>query len=104
MQDLLRYANYAKVGEELKVTRQTVARWAKGESVPQWATQAIERLMLGESKEAAPPEWARRLHAELLDEVRRNREETERVLRAMADDLAARLLEGGEPGRDAGAH
>lgn len=57
MKDLLRYANFAKVGAELGVTRQTVARWARGESVPTWAVKQVERLILGQTKEEAAPAW-----------------------------------------------
>jgi hypothetical protein len=58
MQDLLRYANYAKVAAKLKVHRATVARWAAGESVPAWAVERVEQLMgVSKAQEEPPPWW-----------------------------------------------
>lgn len=85
MRELLRYANYAKVAEELGVHRATVARWAAGESVPSWAVRAVERLIVGERKETAPPDWAERLERK-MDEIRANQD-------TIADQASRRIIE-----------
>lgn len=88
MLDLLRYANYAKVAEDLGVTRQTVARWAKGESVPIWATRQVERLIVGDRKEAPLAEQLEGLEQRLTAAIEANRE----LLRqALADAIVTAL-------------
>lgn len=65
---LLAYANYAKVGVALRVSRATVADWAKGQSVTPYRLNQLEQLLRPDlqTKEAAPPQWVERLMAGVM--------------------------------------
>jgi hypothetical protein len=85
---LLALANYRKVGTALKVSRASVARWAKGEITP-WQLQRLEDLMGSETRnEAAPPDWAERLLA-TVEAMRLRDGITEDELAAAEADLFA---------------
>ena len=57
---LLRYANYAKVGEALLVSRAAVADWAKGKGVTPYRIRQLEQLLRPDLQidETPRPEWA----------------------------------------------
>lgn len=87
-QALLTYANYAKVGEALRVSRASVAEWAKGRSVTPYRLRQLEQLLRPdiETEEARPPQWAAGLEARLVTAIGA-------ALTAGADGNAAELLQ-----------
>ena len=84
---LLTYANYAKVAAALQVSRTAVAEWAKGQSVTPYRLRQLEQLLRPDLQieEPPPPEWARAMHAELVEMILANRET---VTQALAEETA----------------
>jgi transcriptional regulator with XRE-family HTH domain len=68
---LLTYCNYQKVADALRVSRASVADWAKGRSVTPYRLRQLEQLLRPdlEIEEAAPPEWAERLANKTVERV-----------------------------------
>jgi predicted AAA+ superfamily ATPase len=77
MQDLLRYANYRKVGDALGVTKEAVSAWARGQNVTPYRVTQVRELMrrivedTGQHETAAPPKWAGRLEESIEAIARR---------------------------------
>jgi transcriptional regulator with XRE-family HTH domain len=66
MVDLLRYANYRKVADALRVSKTAVSNWARGRDVNPLRVRQVRDLLRPETaREAAPPEWAERLQAQV---------------------------------------
>ena len=71
MQRLLAFANFSKVGEAVGVKRAAVANWAAGRHVTPARLKQVRALYglpaasQGTTKEAASPEWAKRLQAKV---------------------------------------
>lgn len=62
MAELLTYANYAKVGKALNVSRNAVRQWARGKDVTPYRVRQVRDLLRPSTQQdTAPPEWARRL-------------------------------------------
>ena len=76
MARMLAVLNGGEVARRLNVTRTTVSDWSYATDPPPARVNQVRDLLLaalGQSKEAAPPEWAERLIADVA------------VLRAAAD-------------------
>ncbi len=71
MRSLLRYASFAEVGRALDLSRNAVSDWWNGHSITPWRLRQVRELMQrSEHEEAAPPRWARELHAKTLKALR----------------------------------
>jgi hypothetical protein len=66
MRDLLTYANYAKVGRALGVTKTTVSKWARGEDVNPRRLMQVRDLLRPQPAEEPAPAWAERLLAGMM--------------------------------------
>lgn len=65
MRALLAYANYAKVGRALDVTKATVSKWAKGEGVNPRRLEQVRNLIRPLEPEPVP-QWVERVLAGLM--------------------------------------
>lgn len=66
MKALLTYANYAKVGRALGVSKTIVAEWAKGEKVNPHRLQQVRDLIRPPAASEGPPSWVKRLLAGVM--------------------------------------
>ena len=93
---LLRYANKSEVARALNVTPQAVINWAEGKNTSPARLLQVRRLygLPDTTKEPpGPPEWYEGLRAELVSEIRENREFivaalSGRIAEAVAEALA----------------
>lgn len=92
---LLTYTNYQKVADALHVSRAAVADWAKGRSVTPYRVRQLEQLLRPDLQleETAPPEWARRLQAEMVLQVAGLIRAVAPTERLSAIDVMARQLQ-----------
>lgn len=65
MRDLLTYANYAKVGRALGVSKSIVQRWAKGEDVNPRRLQQVRDLLRPPAPQPVPA-WVERVLTGLM--------------------------------------
>lgn len=62
MVELLTYANYAKVGAALGVSRNAVSEWARGNDVTPYRVRQVRDLLRPPSaSDGSEPQWARAL-------------------------------------------
>lgn len=75
MQQLLTYANLAKVAAALRVSRNAVSQWARGNDVTPYRVRQVRDLLRPTPADAGPISRAEieMLYRELLGEVRMNR-------------------------------
>jgi hypothetical protein len=111
MIELLTYANYAKVAAALNVSRNAVSAWSRGRDVtpyrvrqvrdllrppsardetePQWARALLHQMAQAAAdaqKEAAPPDWVKRLKDDALAEMKRHNDKLARSIRELIED------------------
>lgn len=100
MQALLAYANYAKVGSALGVSRASVSDWAAGKGVTPYRLMQVEQLLGPGPSER--PAWVDAAIADMLRELDA-RMVSDAWVAAVAEKIEARLApsprrSGGGPG------